>query len=413
MALDPTNVAPCNLLNTTGFPSLFIVTEPAAADSVTYPRIATGRVLKRYVDSLVGVTLTNDILLTKDSSSSFRLVKFLSGAPVSTSTTPGTTTGANAGSSTGAATPNYSTLGALVLKNSTDQNQGIIDTYIAPMKTNYLTLTSFTRESLLSASEFWTPSDVSDGIPAASPVSVLGKLIKAGHLLSKGEIYTPGQIVAGAVQPAANTESLIYIYNLSQKSTLTAAQVTLRDKLESRNLKFFGAFMVEYCYYKTRYEWLLKKFFTVYRIDPTVYESGQTSQPDAVAALFTSGRSTTLTQSDYLQALAYQMASLNMRLEDMRTLLSKINIYYNDVFRDIQSDINSTSADGSNEKLTKTINALKLSADNANKYISETDFAQEAMEYNSEKNRYSNILLGLYAFLNIAALATVFQLARN
>jgi hypothetical protein len=35
------------------------------------------------------------------------------------------------------------------------------------------------------------------------------------------------------------------------------------------------------------------------------------------------------------------------------------------------------------------------------------------MEYNSEKNRYSNILLGLYAFLNIAALATVFQLARS
>jgi len=97
----------------------------------------------------------------------------------------------------------------------------------------------------------------------------------------------------------------------------------------------------------------------------------------------------------------------------MRTLLSKINMYYNGVFTDIQENINSTTAVGSNTKLRETITALQTSATKANTYLTETDFAQEAMNYNSEKNRYSNILLGLYAFLNIAALATVFQLARN
>ena len=107
------------------------------------------------------------------------------------------------------------------------------------------------------------------------------------------------------------------------------------------------------------------------------------------------------------------MACLNMRLADMRTLLSKINLYYNGVFTNIQSDINSSTASGSNKKLTQTITALQTSAAEANTYLTETDFAQEAMKYNSEKNRYSNILLGFYAFLNIAALATVFQLARN
>jgi hypothetical protein len=122
---------------------------------------------------------------------------------------------------------------------------------------------------------------------------------------------------------------------------------------------------------------------------------------------------TSLTQSDYIAGLAYQMACLNMRLADMRTLLSNINAYYNGVFTNIQGDINSSTASGSNKKLTQTITALQTSASEANTYLTETDFAQEAMNYNSEKKRYSNILLGFYAFLNIAALATVFQLSRN
>ena len=100
-------------------------------------------------------------------------------------------------------------------------------------------------------------------------------------------------------------------------------------------------------------------------------------------------------------------------MADMKSLLTSVNTYYNGVFIDIQTNINSASQIGSNTKLTQTINSLQTSAKDANKYLIESDFAQEAMNYNSEKNRYSNILLGLYAFLNIAALATVFHLARN
>jgi hypothetical protein len=45
--------------------------------------------------------------------------------------------------------------------------------------------------------------------------------------------------------------------------------------------------------------------------------------------------------------------------------------------------------------------------------MTERDFHHGVMEYNAEKNRYSNILLGLYAFLNISAVAMIIQLSRS
>lgn len=422
MALDPNQTAPCTLLNATSFPSLFV--SNSSAESIAYPRIAANGVLKKYVDSLNGseVTMTNSILSSTgtDASSKFRLIQFLSGAGISsassTAGTPGSGSpgsGPGSGSTTGSANPSYSTLGAVVLKNSSGQNQGIVDTYIAPIVPTYYNPTFTTTASIVSDSQFWATSDVVDGMPIGSPTSILGKLIKDGHLLSEAQIYKPSQLVAGTIPPAVNTESLIYLYNHSQRTTLSAAQVTLQAKLEATNLKFFGAFMVEYCFYRTRYEWLLSKFFEIYSKQGTADNAYQTSQSVAVGALFPAGRATDVSQQDYLSALTDQLAYLNMRLSDMRTLLSKINIYYNGVFLNIQENMNSSNADGSNAKLRETITALQTSATKANKYMTETDFAQEAMKYNSEKNRYSNILLGLYAFLNIAALATVYQLARG
>jgi len=315
-------------------------------------------------------------------------------------------------------------LGSVALKNQSGQYESIIDSYIAPIATtggkNYLTPTFTMPDSMMSDTQFWAEGDLVSGVPISAPTSVLGRLIKAGHLLSASQVYTPSQFAAGAALPAANTESLIYLYNLSQKSTLSASQQLLQTTLENTNLKFFGAFMAEYCYYRTRYEWLLTKFFNVYAAATTGTNSYQTSQTAAAAALFGTTRpfpsgssATSLAQADYISGITYQMACLNMRLQHMRTLLSKINTYYNDIFNTIKTDINSASADGSNTKLTATIASLQTSAANANKYLTEADFAQEAMKYNSEKNRYSNILLGLYALLNIAALATVFQLARS
>ena len=418
MALDPNGPAPCSLLNTTGYPTLFVI--PSTDENLAYQRIASGGTPVKYVDSLNGNTdaMTNTLLGRPNSTSTSRLIQFLSGggvagmASVSSSTlSPGASSVPPSGSAS--ATQTYTTLGAVALKNQSGTYEGIIDTYIAPMVPNYLTPPFTTTSSLLSDDKFWAPSDLANGTPVNAPASVLGKLIKAGYLLSESQVYTPSQLVAGSTNPTAGTESLIYLYNLSQKTTLSSAQQMLQAKLEATNLKFFGAFMAEYCFYRVRYEWLLSKFFSVYGTPTTGAGSYQTSQPNTKGTLFPTTNGDNVAQQDYISALTYQMACLNMRLSDMRTLLSKINIYYNGVFTNIQTNINSTTAVGSNAKLAQTITALQTSATKANTYLRETDFAQEAMNYNSEKNRYSNILLGLYAFLNIAALATVFQLARS
>jgi hypothetical protein len=58
----------------------------------------------------------------------------------------------------------------------------------------------------------------------------------------------------------------VYLYQLSQKPgySLSKEQATRVMVLEAKNLRFFGAFLAEYCYYRTRYEWLLQKYFAVY-----------------------------------------------------------------------------------------------------------------------------------------------------
>ena len=414
MALDPTSASPCDLLNATSFPTLFMA--PGTSESVAYPRIASRGTPVRYVDSLAGVTMTGAILASSEPTSKFRLVQFLSGASVasmssvssmgSTVSSPGGDGPVSAGAQV------YSTLGAVVLRTQSGQYEGIIDNYIAPFSANYAKPTfTASRSSFLTDSQFWTPSDIVNGVPVSSPISVLGKLIKAGHLLSEAQVYTPSQLAADATQPSVGSESLIYLYNLAQKTKLSPAQQGLQSTLEATNLRFFGAFMAEYCFYRTRYDWLLTKFFSVYSI-PTIGAGAYTTSLSTTASPALSA-SVSLSQPEYINGLMYQMACLNTRLSDMRTLLSKINAYYNGVFTEIQTNINSSTAVGSNKKLTETITALQTSATKANTYLAETDFAQEAMNYNSEKNRYSNILLGLYAFLNIAALATVFQLARS
>jgi len=434
MALDPTSVNPCSLLSTSGgLSNLFI--QSTLAPNLAYPLIVNGGVLATYANALNGVApftgassvvaaLSSDILAAPSTSSTLRLVQFLSGG----------------GSGAADISKRYNQLSFVALSATpgTGPYESIIDTYVvgaAPKglglglgssPTNYNPINlSATKTSLLTPAQFWVSGDANtDGTVKASATSLLGKLINAKYLLSQGEIYMPSQVVPTAgsttTPPAAGSESLVYLYRLSQSGkVLNSAQSALKTKLEATNLRFFGAFMAEYCFYRTRYEMLLRHYFTVYTTSTTSYSaSGSASAyPFLIGAGFTPAGSTSttssLTQADNLNALAFHMASLNMRLADMRTLLATINTYYNGVFTQIQGEINSASEDGSNSSLTTAITALQSSASTANKYLTEQDFAQEAMTYNSEKNRYSNILLGLYAFLNLSALATVFHLARN
>jgi len=403
MALDPTSQDPCSLLNVAGFPNLFIPSTQTDT-SVAYPLIANSGTLITFSQSLTSASMDNNVLASQQASSGFRLIQFLSGAGVASADT----------------TKNFTKMKYVALSPTPGSGlyKSIIDNYIATMASSYLNppFSSATGASLLSSAQFWNPSDSTNG-RITNPTSVLGKLISEGYLLSESQIYQPAQLTGDA--PTPNTECLIYLYSLSQTGLLTPLQQALQNKYEAMNLRFFGAFMVEYCFYRSRYEFLLTQYFNVYTT-PTTGTGAYVSPSQAITnAIFGTGNalpststSTNLRQVDYLKGLAFHMACLNMRMADMRALLSAVNTYYNGVFMHIQGTINTATEVGSNSHLTTTINTLQISAKDANQYLVEADFAQEAMKYNSEKNRYSNILLALYAFLNISALAAIFQLSR-
>jgi hypothetical protein len=97
-------------------------------------------------------------------------------------------------------------------------------------------------------------------------------------------------------------------------------------------------------------------------------------------------------------------------MTDMRILLGNISEYYGSVQADIQAAINSKEMTGSNTDLTSKLTMLNDSAAKMKNYLTEKDFREGVMQYNLEKNRYANILLGLYAFLNIAAVAMIVQI---
>jgi hypothetical protein len=396
MALDPSMTDPCSILNAVGYPSLWI--KSGEEDGTAYAKIAQAGVTKTYLGTLTAASLTTNVLVTQQPTSTFRLIQFMSNGGVTAGNNYGTLSGILLNSSTGA-TPVY---------------ESIVDTYIIGASPKGLGKTSYTYSTpssqALTDLNIWTTGDDT----ATAKVSLLGKLIAAGYLLSATELFTSSQLVTGATSPTAGTESLIYLYKQDQgKVPLTDIQKVRKTTLEARNLRFFAAFLCEYCFYRTRYEWLLSKYFTVYRMPSTgsgAYTSGVNIA--GIPTLF-SGTGSGDTQKLGDQPTQAEFLSLNTRMTDMRRLLGAINTYYDGVFSNIQTMLNDASLVGSNSELTKTIKSLQSSANDANGYLSQTEFTKSVMEYNSEKNRYSNILLGLYAFLNIAALATVFQLARS
>jgi hypothetical protein len=157
----------------------------------------------------------------------------------------------------------------------------------------------------------------------------------------------------------------------------------------------------------------------VYSAKPTgstgnVYASPSTTLPIFGNDANTKANSTPISQQDYLRVIAFQLACLNTRITDLRRLLGKISQYYGNIYTNIQSQINSKDSNvaGSNLDLLTKISALNTSAVTAQKYMADLEFHEGAMSYNAEKNRYANILLGLYAFLNVAAIAAIIQVNR-
>ena len=371
MAL-PLGGDPASVLNKTDFPTLWPSALPTSY-STSMPVWTSGQNTPTTFLGAVtatGFDLTKNVLASGslDANSAARLIKFLSGAGTSK-------------------------LSEVLLKNGAAY-ESIVDTFIIGPGTKGQGVTSYK----------WTPT------ATLNYTAIVASVVSSGYLLSGVELYNPAEFGASATVPAAGSESLVYLYSLQNNNKITPTQTTRIQALEAKNLRFFGAFLCEYCFYKTRYDLLLAEFFRIYAIPVASYTGfGSTSFIWTLAA----NPSGTISQNDSLQILGEHLARLNTRMTDMRRILAEINTFYSVVFTTLNTRLNDASLPGSNSNLQSTIVQLQASADDATDYLAEKDFQKAAMEYNSEKNRYANIMLSLYAFLNIAALATVFQLART
>lgn len=374
MAL-PLSGDPASLLNKTGYPTLW----PSALPTTSSPAWTSAQnTLTTFLGSVTatGFDLTKSVLASPSTSSTARLVKFLSGGgPLVDG-------------------QDFTKLSGVLLKNGTAY-ESIVDTFIVGPSPKGQAVNPYT---------FSTSSTL-------NVTAIVNNLVSSGYLLSANELYDSTQFGTGTTAPAAGSESLVYLYGLQNNNKITSAQTARIQALEAKNLRFFAAFLCEYCFYKTRYDLLLARFFEIYATPVASF-----TQPGPSSFIWTLANSPSgagISQNDSLQILGYHLACLNTRMSDMRGILGAINTFYGGVFTTLNSNLNDASLPGSNSKLQSTIVQLQTSADDATDYLAEKDFQKAAMEYNSEKNRYANIMLSLYAFLNIAALATVFQLART
>ena len=379
MALDALGGDPCSKLNnsaTAGFPTLWI--SASADDATAFPLIASGGTTQSFLQILNQVPAGNrtgrSFITNPNTTSTFRLFQFMSGG----------------GGATG------SSLDTFLLKTSGGTVQTIIDTYI--IGSGGLNKSTYT-------------SGIGGLITDAEIDTIRGALITAGYLLSRDEIYNQQQLTAtdtSTVSPSSAT--LLFLSKVEQTTSLSDAQRARKTSLETKNLRFYAAFLAEYCFYRTRYQWLLQKYFTVYTTTSYTAPATAPSIFNGSGAGVNQFQPPSVSQSDYLKVLAFHMAVINTRMNDLRRLLSSINTYYSQLMTNIQGTINEATVPGSNADLTRTINALQDSSNESKKYMEEAQFRQGLVQYTQEKNKYSNILLSLYAVLNVAALAMIYKL---
>ena len=415
MALPVDGTNPCSVLNnlTVGspvttelYPVLTSSGNPSSAN-VNWDAFAVGGVLKEFdatVSALnTGSLLPSQVLQAQNASSPFRLIKFLSGS----------------GAANKDEDYNYTTLKDTLLYTGTAATRtykGIVGRFIDKVGAAAYTYPTTLDASgkpvpLLTNEMIYTTGDFdTNNSPKASATSIVAKLMNDGLLMKQNDIYAVDS--AGIM----TSGSLFYFYDLTQKGTISQDQIVLRTKLEARNLRFYGAFFVEYCYYKCRYELLLSEYFKVYQQTTTGPSPSYTKKVSTFPLFAASGAAQAPSEADnlsthqtkYLNVLAYHLACVNTRLTDMARLLKNINDYYSGVFTNLQTALNSNAdTSASTASVAAAVVALQTSSAKASEYLKDEDFRKGVMEYTSEKNRYANILLGFYAFLNLSALAVI------
>ena len=236
------------------------------------------------------------------------------------------------------------------------------------------------------------------------------QIIDSRDLCSSTDIYSATEYTGTNV---ANV-SLTTLYRTLAASNLNPNDATIIrnqiDIYQNKNKMFYSFFVFEYCYYNTMYNTLLQQYFNEYtNLTPTSRLANITNLKNSAGAQVTA-ESTQQAQQSRLDAIVITLARVNSRLTDMRNLLSAIQDYYSDSLQRLQATLNNASEQGSDAHAESKVTYLKNQYPSVEQAKDESEIRKGIMEYTSEKNRYSNILLGIYAFLNIAIIGIIFNI---
>jgi len=239
--------------------------------------------------------------------------------------------------------------------------------------------------------------------------TIVETIVRSGDLCATSDIYNTSQYVDSA---KLNGLSLTTLYLTLSKDISEQDKVNIRSQinvLQNKNMLFFTFFVYEYCYYRTMYNTLLTQYFLEYS---TI---ANPSMPN-IPYLKTSEATSVLTSADppgqasRLDGIVNVMARLNSRLVDMRRLLTAIQIYYSDALTSYQRILADSSHTGSDSYIEDKVIALRSDEVDLTQLQDQSKFRQAVMDYTKQKNRYSGLLLGVYTFLNIAAIAIIFTI---
>jgi hypothetical protein len=241
--------------------------------------------------------------------------------------------------------------------------------------------------------------------------SVLTQIIAAKDICSSNDIYSTTEFTGSASIPGL---SLTTLYNIRATSNLDPSDLSSVnsniDKYEKKNKVFYSFFVYEYCYYNTMYTSLLQQYFNEYTNNaPTSRLPNINLLKDSSGTACTTA-TTSIAQASRLDGIVITLARVNSRMTDMRNLLSAIQNYYSTAVQNFQMTLNAGGNMGSDSDAENKVTLLRNQSINLQAAKDDSEIRQSIMEYTSEKNRYSNILLGIYAFLNIAVIAVIFNI---
>jgi hypothetical protein len=241
--------------------------------------------------------------------------------------------------------------------------------------------------------------------------SVVSIIIANKDLCSSNDIYSTTSFTGSASIPGL---SLTTLYNIRATSNLNSQDLSSVnsniDKYENKNKMFYSAFVYEYCYYNTMYTTLLQQYFNEYTSNaPTSRLSNITLLKDSANHSCTTA-ATSADQASRLDGIVITLARVNSRMTDMRNLLTAIQNYYSTAVQTFQTTLNGVGTMGSDTDAENKVTYLMNQSLNVQAAKDDSIIRQGIMEYTSEKNRYSNILLGIYAFLNIAIIGVIFNI---